>query len=148
MTETLYGPWQITIQQSVASFHQRFVIEGSQDSDGIYSVEIGASFIVSGSRWTLTPEWSREAVEWLPSRIRKSMSFDVHSGLTITLSVDDGIAPGDGDYNDLVLICRSLDPLTQPMLSEEERIHFTIEESSIYDPSENDQYLPYVVRDK
>ncbi len=56
-----------------AAFSQRYIIEGSDTSDGVYAGEVGTPQLrVSGSEWRLRPEWNNKAGSgWQPSRVRR-----------------------------------------------------------------------------
>jgi hypothetical protein len=116
--ETFYGPWSIEVVQRMAAFSQRFRIQGSDTSDGIYSGTPGLVLpLVRGTRWTLTMEWNDDiGSAWQASEIRKRATYTVDAGLIITLGADDNLSHRrDHDFDDLVLICRSLDPAVDPI---------------------------------
>lgn len=130
MSETFYNEWAIHVDQNNALYSQRFVISRSASSDGSYAASLGMSPVtVSGEEWTLAMEWNdNNSSGWQASRIRRSAEYTVQGGFTIVLAADDGPAPGDQDFDDLVLICKSLDPTTDPPLPTSNPYDFTISE--------------------
>lgn len=118
MTETFFGPWLVMVVSKDASFDEQFTITGSDASDGVYSGVPGTELQgVSGQGWTLTMEWNdNQGSGWQSSGVRRSASYTVQDGLVIVLGADDNYEDRrDGDFNDMVLICRSLDPEHHPL---------------------------------
>lgn len=133
MAETFYGNWRVTVAQINAVFSQGFLISGSDSSDGTYLGIAGATVTISGQEWTLAAAWNDGASGWKSSLVRREVAYTVQGGLSITLKSDDG--GGDGDYDDMILVCQSLDPTINPMLPFNNPYSFTIEESMLYDPT-------------
>lgn len=120
MGETLYGDWSVIVASTSAVFDERFVIAGSASSDRDYPGVPGTGpGPVSGAAWTITAQWNdNQGSGWRPSVMRRSATYTVANGLEITLRADDNYDNlRDGDFNDLVIVCLSLDPslaLPQP----------------------------------
>ncbi len=116
--ERFYGPWSVTVVSQDAAFDERFTIASSDGSDGAYGGGPGTSVAtVSGREWTITMEWNDNSGSgWQPSAVRRSARYTVPEGLVVTLGADDNYERfRDGDYDDMVLECRSLDPAHHPL---------------------------------
>ena len=113
MAETFYGSWLIGIASKDAWFNQRYVVAGSDRSDGVYPADVGSPVLqVTGVEWTLSLEWNDNAASgWQPSRVlRRRVEFDVDQGLVVTLGVDDNWPnAADNDFDDVVLRCQNID---------------------------------------
>ena len=62
MAQTFYGEWFVQVVSRDAAFGQRFVVSGSDATDGAYDGVIGVSTPVSGDTWTLELEWNDNAL--------------------------------------------------------------------------------------
>lgn len=156
MTKIFYGDWRVVIAQLNADFSQQVVIRGASSGSGVYSGVPGTIVTVSGQEWTLTAEWNNNVDSgWQPSQLQEYVAYTLQEGLSITLNIDDGLA--DGDYNDMILVCQSLDSAVNPLLPAANPYDFTIMESMLYDPSAldpteepagaKDIFLPFVSND-
>jgi hypothetical protein len=115
--ETFYGDWSVEVLAINAGFSQRFKITGSNASDGFYLGTVGNAVPrVSGSQWTLSIEWSSDGgATWQSSGIRRSASYTIEEGMLVLLGADDNVpALRDGDFNDMILTCRYLNPVINP----------------------------------
>jgi hypothetical protein len=132
MTETFFGPWTVAVVSWESAFSQRFVISGSDASDGAYAGVPGAVVQVTGDEWRLDLEWNDGVGSgWQPSDVRRGADFTIQGGLTITLGADDNVdAVRDRDYNDIVLACHSDDPAIDPPASDPP-LDFTITEDML-----------------
>jgi hypothetical protein len=119
-TQLLSGKWTIAVASKDANFSQRFIIQGSDASDGIYPGETTTPQVsVSGPRWFLRFEWNDNVGSgWQPSDLRRTAaSYTLQEGLVIVLGADDNLEQfRDHDFNDLVLRCRNLDPELNPRI--------------------------------
>lgn len=118
MEEVFYGPWEVRVISKEASFDEQIVIVGSDASDGAYpGIPGGGPGPVAGSKWTLRAEWNDNAGSgWQPSDLRRSAAYTLDEGLVVTIGIDDNLdTVRDYDYNDVVVVCRSLDPSHTPM---------------------------------
>ena len=108
------GTWLIEVILKNALFSQRFIIEGSAASDGIYPGEVTTTPVVAtGPRWSLRCEWNDNiASGWQPSDMRRTgAEFTTSGGLVNILGADDNVPEArDHDYDDMILRCRHLDP--------------------------------------
>jgi hypothetical protein len=119
-TQLFSGHWTVAVFSKDANASQRFVIAGSDASDGIYAGETTTPPVsVSGPRWFLRFEWNDNAGSgWQPSDIRRiGASYTLQEGLVTLLGADDNFEQfRDHDFNDLILRCRNLDPELNPRL--------------------------------
>ncbi len=96
-----------------AYFSEQFTITGSDNSDGRYPGIQGTKIAeVFGQEWSVSMQWNDEAgSDWQPSDIKRSTAYSTQEGLVVALGADDDYpSKRDGDYNDLILVCKSLDP--------------------------------------
>jgi hypothetical protein len=130
MAEFFFGPWEITVASKDADFGQRFLIEGSDASDGPYPGETNTPrILVNGTRWSLRFEWSESpGSDWRDSAVRRtSATYSSGEGLLVTLGVDDNLPEmRDGDFNDVVMRCRNLDPALMPWVPLVNPVEFTL----------------------
>jgi hypothetical protein len=118
MPVTFEGGWLLEIASKDADFGQRFIVSGSDASDGAYPGEVGTPPVtVTGLNWTVDFEWNDNAGSgWQPSAVRKTgaeCTLDI--GLVIILGVDDNRPEfRDNDFNDVVLRCRCVEPALIP----------------------------------
>jgi hypothetical protein len=135
VAEIFYGDWAVEVLAKDAAFSQRFVIAGSAASDGAYPGVPGTGAgVVSGQGWSITMEWSDDAGSgWQPSEIRRSAVYIEHVGLVVDLGADDNVpALRDHDYNDMILRCRSVDPLLDPLQQRVNPYDFTAPASALH----------------
>ena len=74
MEEILYGVWSVRCSQLNWDYGQRYVISGSDSSDGIYDAVPGTELArVSGREWSIKIEfnWNREDAAMLSHSTRK-----------------------------------------------------------------------------
>lgn len=118
MSDSFSGQWIVEVWQKDAAFDERYVISGSDSSDGTYAGLTGtAPIVVTGNEWTVELEWNdQHGSGWLPSAVhRKSAAATASDGVVVFLGADDNYEQfRDGDYNDLVLRLRSVDPSIAP----------------------------------
>jgi hypothetical protein len=131
VAEVFHGPWFVRVDSTEAGAAQQFSISGSDSSDGGFPGVPGESVSVSGDEWTLTMEWF-DGSQFLPSRLRRSATYDVQAGLIVTLAADDGPPEtADEDFNDLVLMLQSEDPDLNPIPPQGPPPDFTIPKGSL-----------------
>jgi hypothetical protein len=132
MTETFFGEWSVKVERILAGFAQRFIITGSDSSDGTYPGALGTVLPrVSGKQWTLAMEWNDNAGSgWQPSDIRRAASYTVREGLVVHLGADDNTfdPARDFDFDDLVLVCTNLEPAVNPFSPSPPPFEFTLSE--------------------
>ena len=105
MTIGLQGTWSVSVTTKDASWAQRFVIEGSDNSvDGTYNGTVGNTVLVTGDQWGVTIENNPTGpVSWQSSRARLA-NFRVDGGFfRVDIESDDGGGGPDEDFNDLIL---------------------------------------------
>jgi len=136
MTEIFYGEWFIQCEQINADFSEQFIISGSDSSDGIYPGTPGIQIArVSGKQWSIEMQWNNNTGSgWQTSGIKRSATYTVLEGLVIRLGADDNFdSSRDFDYNDMILICKSLDTKINPTPPSRYPYGFTI-------PKDNEKY--------
>ncbi len=127
MAELFYGPWSVSVERKDSGYAQRFVIKGSDSSDGGYPGVPGESVGVTGEEWSLTMDWLDDNNQFRPSRVRRSARYDVQDAIIVTLAADDGPPEtADQDFNDLVLVLRCEDPSLDPLRPSGNPYDFTI----------------------
>lgn len=112
MTIGLQGTWVVEVKSKSAAWSQRFIIEGSDSSDGTYNGLPGITALASGDQWGVSIENNPTGpVSWQPSRERLA-NFRVDGGFfRVDIESDDGGAGPDDDFNDLILtISKPLTP--------------------------------------
>lgn len=118
MAEIFSGDWTVEVFEKDASYSQRFIIEGSLASDGVYIGETTTSPVsVSGQNWSIRLEWNDNVGSgWQPSDVRRTgAAYTIQDGLTVFLGADDNFEHlRDHDFNDVVLRCRNIDPRLNP----------------------------------
>jgi hypothetical protein len=107
----------VAVVSKDADFDERFVITGSDATDGAHVAVPGVTLSVSGAGWTLDFEWNDNAGSgWQPSDVRRTARYTTAEGLVVDLGIDDNLpALRDGDFNDVVVSCRSDDPAHTPL---------------------------------
>ncbi len=118
MAEMFSGDWTVEVFQKDADFSERFIIEGSRASDGVYPGETATPPVsVSGPSWFIRFEWNDNAGSgWQPSDVRRTgAAYTLQDGLVVLLGADDNFEQlRDHDFNDVVLRCRNVDPQLNP----------------------------------
>src|SRR2546426_11259799 len=117
MAEVFFGDWTVEVFENESAFRQRFVIDQSAASDGVYpGATSTAPVSVSGRAWHVTLEWNNDSGSgWQPSEVRRSVSYTVQDGLVTFLGGDDNFEQfRDHDFNDVILRCRSADSKLTP----------------------------------
>jgi hypothetical protein len=118
MTQEFFGNWTVQVITKEAAFSERFVIDGSDFSDGAYDGETTTPPVsVTGARWRISLEWNDNAGSgWQPSDVNRiDASYTLQDGLAVVLGADDNYPQyRDGDYDDVVLRCTSDDSAVNP----------------------------------
>jgi hypothetical protein len=134
MSDTFHGQWIVEVWQKDAAFDERFVIAGSDASDGAYPGVVGSvPVVVTGAEWTIQLEWNDMASSgWQPSAIRRnSAAATASDGIVVFLGADDNYEQfRDHDYNDLVLQLHSVDPDLAPWYPIAHPYDFTLPEKT------------------
>lgn len=119
MAETFYGPWRIVLQSANSHFAQQVVVAGSADADGEYTIAFGQSLDLSvqGERWTLqTQFFPFGGASWKDGAMRAISRFDLNEGLLVQIDAASRPPGGvGGAFANASLLCRSLDPTTNPL---------------------------------
>ncbi len=105
MTITMQGAWTVAVKSKDAAFAQRFVIQGSAGSDGIYGGTVGSPAVaVTGDQWSITIQHNPTGpAGWTPSAER--LTWPVQVAGQVRFDIDSNDTGGDQDYNDLILTC-------------------------------------------
>ncbi|MGB7069967.1 MAG: hypothetical protein WBD22_10785 [Pyrinomonadaceae bacterium] len=120
MATTFYGPWHVVLGLVNSHFSQRFIISGSDNSDGIYPVAFGNTLVlaIQGGKWQIEVQYFPfdPGSTWQPSDVRESMKFVPGEGLILQL---DGAARPpvliNPKFHNLALTCTSMDPEINPI---------------------------------
>jgi hypothetical protein len=130
MVAIFSGDWIIEVVEKRADFSQRFIVEGSAGSDGVYPGETATPPVkVSGSRWLIRFEWSNNSgSSWQPSQLRRTgAEYTLDTGLTVFLGADDNWdLLRDKDFDDVVLRCRNTDRQRNPWHPFKNPYNFTL----------------------
>jgi hypothetical protein len=131
MPESFSGPWSVSVQSTDSVFAQRFVIEGSDSSDGAYPATPGTSIGVTGGEWTISADWL-DGNTFVHSAMLRTATYDVQDGLVVTLAADDSPPEtADHDFNDMILILQCEDPALDPLRPNGIPYDFTVPEGTI-----------------
>lgn len=105
MAVTMQGTWTISVKQKSAAWPQRFVVQGTDSSDGVYDGIVGsAPVVVTGDQWSIMIEHNPVGpASWTPSTER--VTTPSHTGSQIAFDIRSNDTGPDVDYNDLVLGC-------------------------------------------
>jgi hypothetical protein len=133
MAETFFGNWYVQVGPVIADFPQSFTISGSDNADGLYQPVAGQpmSVQVTGAAWLVEMQWfgGEAGSGWQKSDVRRTTEFVLEEGLKVSLGADDNTPPlQDFDYDDLTLICISMDPAVYPLPYPGNPFDFTIPE--------------------
>jgi hypothetical protein len=126
---TLSGRWSLKAIGNEAGWQQRISILGS-NKDGNYPMVVGSSVLdVLGEQFTVTAQaFNPELGQWVESFVKDEMSWQRDHGVVVTLYCDDNPLHADGDFNDLIVECTSLDEILQPPSSPLPRVDLTVPE--------------------
>ncbi len=107
MSITMQGSWTVAVKSQNASYKQRFLIQGSDNADGIYIVGNNPPppLDVTGAQWTITIQHlpRGRGASWRQSAER--LGTPVRSGGTVRFDILYNDSGGDQDYDDLILTC-------------------------------------------
>src|SRR5258708_12247631 len=103
MPEVFYGEWAVAVVSHESAYNQRYIITGSDASDGTYLVGNPPPVNVFGAQWTLTIEYEG-AGGWQASEIRRTPTYTPHDALVINLRASLNF---EANSNDIVLTCPS-----------------------------------------
>lgn len=148
MAEMFSGDWTVEeyghsvdthVPHYVSSVPHRFVIEGSDASDGGYGIGAGSvnqarsPIPVSGPKWSVRFEWLQRLDEWVPNNlapVRRTAAYTIDNGLIVFLvswnfdNLRDH--PDILPYRDIVLRCHNLDPKLNPNPNFKNPYNFTL----------------------
>ena len=154
MSETLYGIWSLEVTFGETHSSERFTINGSDSSDGVYDkrqILAGISTVptmVSGAAWSIMMEFSPFGFlnigqvgpyimgSWYESGIVRSATYTENDYLVVMLdadyprSLDYSTRPDHGDPG-LVITCRSLDPSLRPPQPVINPLNFTLPRETV-----------------
>lgn len=110
--EEFYGPWEVTVRHVNTDFQQRFIISGSDSTDGRYNLPF-RNFVklqVTGAAWSIVYEFvpftPQPLGAWKRRAARRTSRFEAGRGMLVQLDW--------GDMPDLSLTCISMDPILNP----------------------------------
>lgn len=129
----LAGKWTLKAIGNEAGWTQGIAISGSMIHDGIHVMAIGTVIgNVEGESFRVEPKAFNPATNtWVDSLSRDEMSWDAEFGVVVTIFADDNPPMGDGDFNDLVILCISQDDELQSPISGFPRLDLSIPEQFI-----------------
>ena len=137
------GKWRISVLHKDAAAPQRFTVQGASAGSGSYAGVIGTTVVAEGSNWTVSLEWASGSV-WTESATTRSIGSLSPLVDVVFLRGDNG----DGDYNDLALVCESLDAIfdivQRPFALD--RGTLTMSPDGIFDASQSIQYMGVRIR--
>ncbi|MFW9801794.1 MAG: hypothetical protein ACFFFC_04040 [Candidatus Thorarchaeota archaeon] len=109
MAETFRGRWRITVKGRQASFDQRFVITGSDTSDGTYPGVVGSpEIIVDGAAGWQVQIQHNDGSGWKDSLMRQANQVVNGASLQLDIESEDWT---DMDWTDLVLAMEKVGPI-------------------------------------
>lgn len=117
MAITMQGNWTVNVKSKSAAYQQRFVIQGSDSADGVYSGVVSTPpVIVTGAQWTISIQHKPKSAKasWTGSAER--LSTPVRSGGQISFDICSNDTGSDQDYNDLILTCSQPETITDYVL--------------------------------
>lgn len=118
MAESFYGPWQVVLMSANSHFAQQLVVTGSDNADGEYVIAFGQvlDMTVQGERWTLqTQFFPFGGPAWQDGAMRAVSRFDLDEGLLVQVDAASRPPGGGHTFTNASLLCRSLDPETNPL---------------------------------
>jgi hypothetical protein len=117
MAETFSGSWIVEVLGKESPFLHRFVIEGSDASDGIYPGDTSTPPVsVSGPNWSIRLEWHDATLSpiWRASDVHRGAAYTLEDSLVVSLGVDDSLPLPDPSLDAFVLRCRNVDEHMNP----------------------------------
>lgn len=130
MAETFFGPWRVVLDLKSLVIHpplefMGFVISLSDNADGLYVPDDGVpmDFAVDGAEWIIEILGFFDGTWRPPTGVTRTTRFVAkkREGLTVHLR-------GSFDFSRVSLICKSMDPETNPIATENP-YDFTIPEA-------------------
>jgi hypothetical protein len=113
MAETFRGRWQVTVVGKEAAYDQRFVITGSDASDGAHPGTMGYSVIVDGrGGWQIQIQHN-DGTGWRDSLMRRTNRVVSGTSLRWTIESEDIPEREPKDWNDLVLQVKKVGPIIE-----------------------------------
>lgn len=129
MSELFSGEWKVEVIAKNPANDERFIIQGSLGSDGIYPGVVGIPPVsVAGPNWFIRFEWNNNAGSgWRESDVKKiDAESSLQDGLVITLGIDDNfLTLRDHDFDDLIVRCTNVEPPLNPWLPFVNKYDFT-----------------------
>jgi hypothetical protein len=128
------GPWLVQVTSKIPGVPYRYVISGSNASDGAHPPNPGDAMEVDGESWLIAFESNTGGMGWGPSGGQESVTYTPDQGLVKALVSTDltPVSPEDPHY--LRLTCRSLDPDLNPRIPAEPVFDFTITQDQLGHP--------------
>lgn len=116
-----HGHWQIQVVRNAAQRPNRYIVTGSDSSDGAYQADLGSTIDVTGQDWQIAMELSSNGENWITTGILESVTYTPTHGLVRQLT----------GHDDVILACRSLDPKLNPRIPAAPFFDFTITEDQL-----------------
>jgi hypothetical protein len=105
MALAIQGDWKIKVTVKNAGFDQRFIVSGSDASDGIYPGMVGTRIEAGGANWSIQIQnRSSASSAWVNSDMQ--IGPETPSGISVIRVVESNDQGADQDFDDLVLELR------------------------------------------
>lgn len=121
MPQPLFGRWQLRASSGPSQISGRFIIVGSDNSDGTYEPADDGMPIhldVTGTEWAIEFQARFSSSEWEPYEPERTTRFLQHQGLTVVFATPPPIKPGGLVFANLLVVhCVSKDPVLSPPMS-------------------------------
>lgn len=105
MSIKMQGMWLVKVKSKNAAFAQEIKIDGASFGNGVYAGETATpEFFVTGDDWSITI-LNNPGAGFVPSGMQ--IKFPTTSGGFVQFDIESDDAGGDGDFNDLILTCRT-----------------------------------------
>lgn len=105
MSIKMQGVWLVKVKSKNAAFAQQIKIEGATGGNGIYTGDTSTpEAVITGYDWSITV-LNNPGSGFVPSNMQ--IKFPTISGGFTQFDIESDDAGGDGDFNDLILTCRT-----------------------------------------
>src|SRR5258708_314798 len=127
MPEVFYGEWAVAVVSHESAYNQRYIITGSDASDGTYLVGNPPPVNVFGAQWTLTIEYEC-AGRWQAGKSPRTPPHTAPGGRVLRGGAD---LHSKGDHDEMVLTSPSPTPPLNPWRPVVNPYDFTLNEKTL-----------------